>query len=232
LTFVRLICLVGLLLVGALVGGTIVPRPWSIVPDAEQPVHRILLLSNAIHTDIAVPLDEEVRGRFAMLRASRLPVDLPGVRYLVFGWGSRAFYIGTPTWSDLRPGPLLRALTWDRSVMHVSVAGALDESTESVRGFELTDADFERLLDFIDRSFHRGSDGPIPIPDAAYGDHDEFFEAEGRFTAALGCNSWAAAALREADLRTGWWTPLPQTLGLSLDIHNDSRAPGYVASGP
>ena len=56
-------------------------------------------------------------------------------------------------------------------------------------------------------------------PDASYGEFDAFFEA-GNFTALLGCNTWAAAALRKAGLQTGWWNPLPQTLGLSLDLHN------------
>lgn len=200
--------------------GTVVPRPLFAVHDASDPQYRILVISNPIHSDIAIPLDAGVLARFASLVSAGLPASEPGVRYLVFGWGSRAFYIETPTWSELKAGPLFSALTLDESVMHVSVAGAIDEAAGPIRGFDLTDAQFGRLLAFIEASFRGGAGGPVSIPDAAYGAHDVFFEANGRFTALLGCNTWTAAALREAGLRTGWWNPTPQTLGVSLDLHN------------
>ena len=104
--------------------------------------------------------------------------------------------------------------------MHVGVAGAIDETKDPVRGFDVSEAEFASLLDFIDDSFQTGPDGPVWIPDSSYGEFDAFFEAKGNFTALLGCNTWAAAALRKAGLQTGWWNPLPQTLGLSLDLHN------------
>jgi len=200
--------------------GTLLPRPLFADRSEGPGEHRILVISNPIHTDIAIPLDDAVRARFAPLVQAGIKADLPDVRYLVFGWGSRAFYIETPTWSELKPGPLLSALILDRSVMHVSVAGDLEEMGFPVRGFALADAEFERLLDFVETSFMAGQQGPIAIADASYGEFDVFFEANGRFTALLGCNTWTAAALREAGLRTGWWNPLPQTLGLSLDLYN------------
>jgi uncharacterized protein (TIGR02117 family) len=203
-----------------LIAGTLVPRPLFADPATGQASRRILAIGNAIHTDIAIPIDAGVLARFETLLRAGVKADAPGARHLVFGWGSRAFYIETPTWADLKPGPLLSSLTLDASVMHVGVAGAIDEARAPVRGFDLTEAQFERLLVFIQGSFRNGADGPIPIPDSAYGELDGFFEANGRFTALLGCNTWAAAALREAGLQTGWWNPLPQTLGVSLDLHN------------
>lgn len=202
-----------------LAAGTFVPRPFWTSPDGDTPRRRILVLTNPIHTDIAVPFDDETTVRFAPLLKKAGWTDIDGARYLVFGWGSRAFYIETPTWSDLKPGPLFAALTLDDSVMHVSLAGALDETAAGTRGFEVTDAEFGRLLAFLDGSFTAGVGGPI-ISGAGYGDYDRFFDARGRFTALLGCNTWAAAALRAAGLRTGWWNPIPQTLGVSLDAFN------------
>ena len=201
-----------------LLAGTLVPRPFFAEPDSGPASRRILAIGNPIHTDIAIPLDPDVLARFEPLVRAGIKADLPGARYLVFGWGGRAFYIATPTWADLKPGPLFTSLTLDASVMHVGVAGAIDEA--QVRGFNLTDAEFERLLAFIEGSFQTGADGPVWIPHSAYGELDGFFEAKGHFTAVLGCNTWAAQALREAGLRTGWWNPLPQTLGMSLDLHN------------
>jgi uncharacterized protein (TIGR02117 family) len=204
-----------------LVLGTLVPRPlWRTGNPGEATNRRILLLSNPIHTDIAIPLDAGVLAKFNSLEQAGIQAELPGARYLVFGWGSRAFYIETPAWSELKPGPLFSALTVDRSVIHVDVTGDIAEPQPSVRGFDLSEAQFDRLTNLIVASFRIGPDGPIRIPDAAYGEFDGFFEANGYFSAIVGCNTWTASALREAGLRTGWWNPLPQTLAVSLDLHN------------
>jgi uncharacterized protein (TIGR02117 family) len=201
--------------------GTLVPRPlWRSGEADAVASRRILLLGNPIHTDIAIPLDAAVLARFDGLVRQGIQAGLPGARYLVFGWGSRAFYIETPTWSDLKPGPLLTALTIDSSVMHVDVIGAIVEPQPFVTGFDLSEAEFGRLLDFIDKSFRPGPDGPVRVPDVAYGEFDGFFEANGYFNALAGCNTWTARALRETGLQTGWWNPLPQMLAASLALHN------------
>jgi uncharacterized protein (TIGR02117 family) len=75
-------------------------------------------------------------------------------------------------------------------------------------------------LAFIQTSFTRQADEVAVVPEAGYGDNDRFFEANGYFNVVVGCNTWAAAALRAAGLRTGLWNPLPQTLTLSLKLFN------------
>jgi uncharacterized protein (TIGR02117 family) len=134
----------------AIVLGTVVPRPlFRAQAQAIEPARRILVLTNPIHTDIAVPIDAAMLARFAFLAGAGLPVDHPEARWLVLGWGSRAFYIETPTWSDLKPGPVLSALTLDNSVMHVAISGAIDEKDTAVTSFGIGEAEFGRLVGFI-----------------------------------------------------------------------------------
>lgn len=219
--------LLGLLvaIAAAVVLGTLVPRP--LLPEARgngaQDRH-ILVLTNPIHTDIAVPLDENVRAAFAFLGEVGMPIDAPAARYVVFGWGSRAFYIGTPTWADLKPGPLLKGLTLDSSAMHVDITGAIVEPHPAIRRYRLDASGFNDLIQFIRASFAEGVDGrPQLIPDVGYGQYDRFYEANGWFTALLGCNTWTARALRTAGFRTGWWNPLPVTLNWSLALHSSGN---------
>ncbi|MBZ9755480.1 TIGR02117 family protein [Mesorhizobium sp. ESP6-5] len=200
--------------------GTLVPRPLWPAAAAGEGVRHILVLKNPIHTDIAIPVDDEVRRRFRFLADAGLPSDAPEVRYLVFGWGGRAFYLETPTWSQLKALPAFKALTLDASVMHVAVAGNIPEPHPDVAGFDVSEDRFAALLDFIEASFQEGPNGPIIIDNAAYSNFDRFFEANGRFNALIGCNTWTAAALRTAGLRTGWWNPLPVSLGLSMRLYN------------
>lgn len=208
--------------VAALVSlGTLVPRPlMSPAAASVGSSSQILLLANPIHTDIALPLDDEMRGAFADLIPAGLQIDMPGVEYLIIGWGGRSFYIETPTWGDIRPLPVLKALTVDRSVLHASVVGAIDENHPSVRALDVTHEGRSRMIAAIRASFVRENGEPVPIPGAAYGFDDAFFEAEGSFNAFVGCNTWTASMLRSAGIRTGWWTPLPQLLDLSIDLHH------------
>ncbi|GAA4110346.1 TIGR02117 family protein [Aminobacter aganoensis] len=211
--------------------GTVVPRPLfgGAAAGGATPRH-ILVFTNPIHTDIAVPIDEGVLERFGFLVEEGIQAGLPGARYLVFGWGSKAFYIGTPTWSELKPGPVLAALTLDSSVMHVDLAGDVALPQPTVSRFDVSEAGFASMLDFIERSFVRSATGVQRIPGVAYGAYDGFFDANGKFNALAGCNTWTAAALRQAGLTTGWWNPLPVTLNWSLGLYNrpSSVQPGGV----
>ncbi len=202
--------------------GTLTPRPlWSPYEAAGVADHRILVLSNPIHTDIAIPIDAAAARLFGFLKDAGMPIDAPGARYLVFGWGGRDFYTQTPTWSDLKLAPLLKGLTLDRSVIHVDVAGDFADPNPAINAYRIGAREYDALLEFIALSFSKGPDGRhMRISNAGYGAYDGFFEAEGYFTALLGCNTWTASALRAAGLRTGWWNPLPATLAYSLRLHN------------
>ncbi|MCX8996687.1 TIGR02117 family protein [Rhizobiaceae bacterium BDR2-2] len=206
----------------SVVAGMLVPRPLFTPSHAaaEGAFHRILVISNPIHTDIAIPLDTETRRQFSFLEGAGLPIEDGQAEWLVFGWGGRAFYVETPTWADLKPLPVLRALTLDRSVMHVDVAGHIPDTHPAVSSFDLDGAGYRRLLAFIAGSFAGAPDRVVPAADSGYSERDRFFEARGYFNALFGCNTWTAKALRTGGLRTGIWNPAPQTLVLSLNLFN------------
>jgi uncharacterized protein (TIGR02117 family) len=165
-------------------------------------------------------VDESLKERFGFLQTAGLDLNLEGVHYLIVGWGGRAFYTETPTWADLKPMPVLKSLTLDRSVMHAELGGDIDPSAFYVTPVTVTPDGLERMIRFILHSFRQGTDGPILLPGAGYGPYDAFFEANGYFNVLFGCNSWTAAALRQAGLTTGLWAPLPWNLRAALHLHN------------
>jgi uncharacterized protein (TIGR02117 family) len=201
-----------------LIAGTLVPRPLFSQSDGEEKSVEVLVITNPIHTDIAIPATSETLQAFAFLQESGLPLNAPGLRWLVFGWGGRAFYLETPTWADLKLVPALKALTIDRSVLHAELAGEIERGLPHVKSIRVSANEFSRLLQSILDSFDPLE--PAAIAGAGYGPNDRFFEANGYFNVLFSCNTWAARALRAAGLQTGWWNPLPQSLGLSLALHN------------
>ena len=221
LRFAGLLLLVGL---ASLVFGVAVPRGGASVSGGSDAgkSRRILLLAGPIHSDIALPADAQTRRDFAFLATAGLPIDRPDVRWIIVGWGGRSFYTQTPTWADLKPMPLFRTLTGDASTLHVSLAGSIDPTSPDVKALDLTQDAYDDLQSAVTASFSRGADDvPVEIAGTAYGAFDRFYEAQGSFHILGNCNGWAAAMLRRAGVTTGWWTPLPQLLFLSLDLHGE-----------
>ena len=185
---------------------------------------QIYLLTTALHADYAIPVDPQIRRRFAWLGDAGLPMENPELRYLVFGWGSKAFYTTAAQYTDIRPGPTFTAVTGDQSVMHVVPAGDISGNANAYP-VKLPPGGLDRLLDFVEQSFAGGPDDPQWLADMGFGMGDEFFAANGRFDIFRPCNIWAADGLREAGLSTGRWTPTTFSLILGLRIHSPKAVP-------
>jgi uncharacterized protein (TIGR02117 family) len=196
--------------------GALVPRPlWPAPTGRGRDAHPRPRRAHP-HRHRA-PLDARTRDRFAFLAPplSRSTTPTPA------GWCSagaaRAFYLETRRHGATCARPVLRALTLDASVLHADVAGTIALPAPGALALDLSDGARDRLDEAILASF-AATDGR-PIEGATYNGRDRFFEARGRFNLLLGCNTWTASTLRVAGLRTGWWTPLPQTLLASLRLH-------------
>ncbi|TWB17959.1 uncharacterized protein (TIGR02117 family) [Rhizobium sp. ERR 1071] len=127
---------------------------------------------------------------------------------------------------DLKAGPVLKSFALDRSVIHAELAGDIPLDAPAVTVIDIDAEGLERLKQFVLASFDRSDSGPIPLPGSNYGPNDAFFEARGYFNALMGCNTWTAAALRQAGLTSGLWTSLPWMLRMSLRLHNDDEGFG------
>lgn len=188
-----------------LIGGAVpVNRDWR------QPATgvEIWIESNGIHTGVVVPkvaagVDWRGLARPAHLADPRYA----GHDHLSFGWGERAFYLETPTWSQVRLRTVLgAAFGSDATLVHVDHVPR-PRAGGDARRLVLTPDQYRRLAAVIAASVapgarhHRG-----------YYAWDAFYDGTGRYSALNTCNNWTGAALRAAGVRTGWWTPFPVTV--------------------
>lgn len=176
----------------------------------------IYVLSNGFHSDIALPLEGGETLRALGLSGQDYPVDMDRAEYLAFGWGSRTAYASLLEVSDLSVPMVLRALAFDRTVMHVQPLGALAEE-EGIFRVRLSRGQYRRLRDFIAGSFRREEGGSaVALPGLSHGFGDRFYPGRGRFSPFSTCNSWTGRALREAGVGLGLWTPLAGALEIGL----------------
>ena len=90
-----------------------------LAPEANQPDEGVTVYAcdNGVHTDLVVPATApgaDWRGVFTA-DAFTGPTEL--FDHLSIGWGSRDFYISTPTWADVDVATAVKSVLWDETVL-------------------------------------------------------------------------------------------------------------------
>ncbi|MBB4153749.1 uncharacterized protein (TIGR02117 family) [Sphingomonas jinjuensis] len=199
-----LLMLLALYGMAGMIGGAIpANRDWR-APDRGVSVW---VESNGVHVGIVVPK----RAGGVDWRGFASPRDLgdprfAGYDHLAIGWGERDFFLGTPTWADVRlPTVLAAGYGSDATLLHVEHVPRPREGGD-VRRVVLTPAEYRRLAAAIMAS--RGA-GPAR---RGYAANDVFYPARGHYSAVTTCNAWVGWVLRFAGVRVGAWTPFPETV--------------------
>lgn len=180
---------------------------WTVAgePEAAAGVE-IGVCSNGVHTDLLLPLAAAGVDWRSRIDPADFPAAEPEADRILVGWGDRAFYLETRSWSDLRPGLAWRALFGGGpSVLHVYL---LRGAPVDCRALTLADDAYRRLDGFVTAALLRDRHGaPRPLRGASYGRRDMFYEAAGSYSPIRTCNQWTTRALRAAGVETGLWTP-------------------------
>jgi uncharacterized protein (TIGR02117 family) len=150
----------------------------------------IYVVGRGWHTDIGLPV-EEVAGPLASLER-----DFPGVRFMVFGFGERDYYIGRSEGS----GEMLTALFPSKSaILLTALRVPPTEAFESqqVVLLHLSRAGVERIVARLWDGLEKREDGSAvrlaegPYPGSA------FYASSETYDALHTCNTWTARMLRE-----------------------------------
>ncbi len=198
----------GLYLLAAWIGSS-----WAANPNWREPRDGITIYvaTNGLHTGLILPVAAAGEDWSLIVRPTDLPDPNSSGNYLLFGWGNRAFYRDTQTWSDVRPGTVLSAL-WgsDETSVHVD---HLRDPSEAVgaRPIRLTETQYRQLTTFLRATFKLDAAGH-GFSSHGYGSLDVFYDGRGRYSAFNTCNSWTGDALAAAGVRVGRWTPFSESV--------------------
>jgi uncharacterized protein (TIGR02117 family) len=197
----------------ALIGLIPVNNDFEPTPNGVE----IMVASSEIHADLILPIRSETVDWSQHFQPSDFAGDVRGATHVAIGWGNREFYVDTPTWADLKAETVFRALFWPSATcLHVNLWGEKSIPAEA-RKTRLSHEQYRRLVDYVLESFQRDADGRfLLIKGAAYGPNDAFYEAHGSYHAFNTCNCWVGRGLQSAGVRTGWFTPLPNTVSLYM----------------
>lgn len=168
----------------------------------------IFINSNGVHTDILVPIKNEIKDWSRDILYSHTKSKDSIMKYIAFGWGDKGFYLDTPEWSDLKTSTALKAAFYlGTSAMHTQFYNNVKEDEECVKVI-ISKKDYKDLISYIEDSFALDENNRVQwIPNRSYGQNDAFYEAHGKYSLFYTCNTWANNALKAGNQKAALWTP-------------------------
>jgi uncharacterized protein (TIGR02117 family) len=176
-------------LAGWLAGCAVMPTDAP-VPNGDVTIY---VVGRGWHTDIGLPMNE-VAGPLASLKS-----DFPGVRYLVFGFGERQYYMAR----DAGSGEMLAALLPSKSAILVTALLATPTEAfadQTVVTLHLPKSGAERVAMRLWDDLEKAADGSVArLADGPYVG-SAFYASPDTYDALHTCNTWTAQVLREGGL--------------------------------
>jgi uncharacterized protein (TIGR02117 family) len=177
---------IALLLIGLFAGCAAVPP--GPVPTGESTIY---VVGRGWHTDIGLPVDE------VSLPLASLERDFPGVRFMVFGFGERQYYMARATGS----GEMLTALFPSKSAILMTALRASPTEAfadERVVILHLPQSGVDTIAVRIWQALEQNADGSAVRLGAGPYPGSMFYAANETYDAFDTCNTWTARLLRDA----------------------------------
>lgn len=201
--------ILGIVVLYAILGYLLPFIEVSAKDDGEQKEIPIYIYTNGVHTDIVMPVKNELHDWSEKIPFANTTSKKTDYNYVGIGWGDKGFYLDTPTWADLKFSTAVKAAFWmSESAMHASFYRTMTEASDCKK-IMISKKQYQDLVKFIDAKFDKDTNGNyILIPTkAVYSDNDAFYDAQGSYSFLNTCNTWANDALKAAGQKAAWWTP-------------------------
>lgn len=201
--------ILGIVIVYVLLGLLIPFIPVSAKNDGEKKDIPIYIYTNGVHTDIVMPVRNDLKDWSLMIPFADTKSKKTDYRYIGIGWGDKGFYLDTPTWADLKFSTAIKAAFWlSDSAMHCTYYYAMKEG-EDCKMMMISRSQYQSLIKFVEDKFDRDQNGKFMLipTDAVYSDNDAFYDARGTYSFLYTCNTWSNNALKAAGQKAALWTP-------------------------
>ncbi len=202
-------------ILGLVVGlaiAALTPRKWGELPPSGHCEFPIYVSGDRMHAELIVPVRTPIFDWNTVLNLNQIGrTPASQYRYLQFGWGDRIFYMQTPSWEQMNWASALRSLFYWRNSSAVFVKGHATLPTypsTSRQCVRLGRTDYLALMQFLQNSFQRDSQGQLQHLGLGQDGDSSFYAATGYYSVLRTCNSWTAEALQAAQVNTPVWTAL------------------------
>jgi uncharacterized protein (TIGR02117 family) len=134
---------------------------------------------------------------------------------IAIGWGSKDFYMNTPTWDDLTLKIfLISNFGLGSSAIHVKYYTDTFPKDSKIVSLKLSDNQYKKLVKYIENSLKRSgttkSSFILPKNPKVLSKNDAYYDAKQNYSLLFTCNSWINNGLKASGQKACLWTPYSQ----------------------
>jgi uncharacterized protein (TIGR02117 family) len=197
--------IIGLFLISAFVGGAIPSNNHWTEPDKGT---EIFVETNGVHVSLILPMSSAGGDLSDLIRPEHLQDPANFGTYVMIGWGHAAVYRNAKTWADVKSGDIASAVVGsNETTLHVYHL-TNPRPTSFRKSFIVRQSELRSIISQVRATFRTDATGRTSAY-PAYGPDNLFYDSFGHYDAINTCNSWTGRILRNAGIRVGIWTPLP-----------------------
>jgi len=177
--------------------------------------HTVFLMKSGIHMDFLLPICNELKDWQEEFPISNTRSKDSTYKKIAIGWGSKDFYMNTPTWDDLTIKIfLISNFGLGSSAIHVKYYTDTLPKDSKIVSLKLSDNQYKKLVKYIENSLKRSgttkSSFILPKNPKVLSKNDAYYDAKQNYSLLFTCNSWINNGLKASGQKACLWTPYSQ----------------------
>ena len=181
----------------------------------KKAIHTVFLMKSGIHMDFLLPICNELKDWQEEFPISNTRSKDSTYKKIAIGWGSKDFYMNTPTWDDLTLKIfLISNFGLGSSAIHVKYYTDTLPKDSKILSLKLSDNQYKKLVKYIENSLKRSattkSSFILPKNPKVLSKNDAYYDAKQNYSLLFTCNSWINNGLKASGQKACLWTPNSQ----------------------
>ena len=181
----------------------------------KKSIHTVYLMKSGIHMDFLLPICNELKDWQEEFPISNTRSKDSTYKKIAIGWGSKDFYMNTPTWDDLTLKIfLISNFGLGSSAIHVKYYTDTLPKDSKTLSLKLSDNQYKKLVKYIENSLKRSGTNKssliLPKNPKVLSNNDAYYDAKQNYSLLFTCNSWINNGLKACGQKACLWTPYSQ----------------------
>lgn len=175
-------------------------------------IHTVFLMKSGIHVDFLLPISNEFKDWQEEFPISNTRSKDSTYKKIAIGWGSKDFYMNTPTWDDLTLKIfLISNFGLGSSAIQVKYYTDTLPKDSKITPLKLSNNQYKKLVKYIETSLKRSktnnSSFILPKNPKVLTENNSFYDAKQNYSLLFTCNSWINNGLKASGQKACLWTP-------------------------
>ena len=175
-------------------------------------IHTVYLMKSGIHIDFLLPICDEFKDWRKEFPIANTRSKDSTYNKIAIGWGSKDFYMSTPTWDDLTLKIfLISNFGLGSSAIQVKYYTDTLPKDSQITPLKLSGNQYKNLIKYIETSLKRSQSNNssfiLPKNPKVLTENNSYYDAKQTYSLLLTCNTWINNGLKASGQKACLWTP-------------------------